>query len=95
MFRAFSPKPLPEVEQVEVQVDRPEGGVEAEHARLVERLAQLQDAIRVLDASPKNRTARAMVERYRANERRLTADCHRLERELARGSQQGELALPY
>jgi len=94
VFRAFSFKAAPEVERAEGSDPRRASSLEAEHACLVERIAQLQDAIRVLDTAPGNRTGQAMVERYRANERRLAAECRRLERELAKGAQHGELAVP-
>jgi hypothetical protein len=94
-FEAHGTKPEDDADAVDEQDRRGTPDLEAEHARLVERIMQLQDAIRVLEKTPTgNRTGQAMLEHYRSNEKRLLRECRRLELELGRSAQQGELVLP-
>jgi hypothetical protein len=95
MFRAFSTR-TPEADaSTNVEASRRRSGAAAEHARVVERLDQLHDAIRMLDEAPDTKTASAFRGRYRENERRLSAECHRLERELEleEASRHGAIAI--
>jgi hypothetical protein len=49
----------------------------AENALLVRRLEQVQQAIRTLDAVPRNSTASALLDSYKAHEQRLAQQCRR------------------
>ena len=46
---------------------------------LEKRLEQLRDAIQMLEAAPQNRTATALLEKYRRNERQLGAEVRAVE----------------